>query len=277
MELYRFQRGEVPVLLAIPHGGTALPDEIAPRLTDAARRLPDTDWHLDRLYNFAPALGCGFLAATQSRYLVDLNRDPWRPGTGIEATGVVPVSSFDGTALYRPGQEPDAEEVRDRVDAYWRPYHDRLSAELGAMRDRFGVAVLFEAHSVRRSIPRLFDSPLPDFSLATDEGRTCSPVLARRLANVLGAAEPHSVELNGRIRGGYGARTHGRPADGIHALQLEISRGVYMDEDEPFRFRNDSVAGIIPTLERVIGTVVDWAMEQSRAARLSVPERSSAA
>ncbi|HYE51957.1 MAG TPA: N-formylglutamate amidohydrolase [Azospirillaceae bacterium] len=272
MELYRFQRGETPVLLSIPHGGTLLPPEVAARLTDGALRLPDTDWHLDRLYNFAPALGCGFLAATQSRYLVDLNRDPdGRPqgdaGTGFEGTGVVPLASFDGTPIYRPGAEPDGEEMRRRVEAYWRPYHRRLSEELADLRARFGVAVLLEAHSVRRSVPRLFDGRLPDFSLATDDGRACAPELARRLTNVLRGAEPHTVELNGRIRGGFIARTHAAPGSGIHALQLEISRGVYMDEDDPFRFRNDQVLSVLPTLERFVSAMVDWALEESRAAR----------
>ena len=97
METFRFQPGETPVLISLPHVGTDIPLDIAKTMTDAAHEVADTDWHLDRLYNFAPALGVGFLAATQSRYVIDLNRDPkghalYRGGDNTE---LCPTSAFD--------------------------------------------------------------------------------------------------------------------------------------------------------------------------------------
>ena len=153
----------------MPHPGTYLPDGVAERLTDEARLVPDTDWHLERLYDFAAALGAGVLAATHSRYLVDLNRPPDnRPlYPGAANSGLCPTELFDGGPLYLPGQEPDAAEVGARLERYWRPYHERLEAELAALKESFGVAVLFEAHSIRSRLPRYFEGRLPDLNLGS--------------------------------------------------------------------------------------------------------------
>lgn len=271
MDNFRFQPGETPVLLSIPHVGTALPDDLKPRLTDAALDVPDTDWNLDRLYHFAPALGVGFLKATWSRYAIDLNRDP--AGTalyaGADNTELCPLSDFDRRPLYRPGQEPDAEEVQRRIALYWRPYHEKLWAELQAIRDRFGVAVLFDAHSIRSQAPRFFTGRLPDFNMGTADGTTASPSLVNRLMTALTADEIHTSVLNGRFKGGYITRTYGRPQEGIHAVQLELSQITYMDEDAPFRFREDRAATVRPSLQRLVTGLVEWAWKNAQGPRRS--------
>lgn len=272
METFRFQPGETPVLLSIPHVGTALPADVAAGLTDEAAALPDTDWHLDRLYHFAPALGVGFLTATHSRYVVDLNRDP--EGTilypGVDNTEICPTRTFDMQPVHKEGAAPDAAEIQRRIELYWRPYHDQLARELTALRERFGIAVLLDAHSIRSRVPRFFDGALQDFCLGTADGASASPALVGRLMNVVTATEAHSHVLNGRFKGGHITRRFGRPQDGIHSVQLEMSQATYMEEEPPYRFRPDHAAKVRPVIERLLGAVVEWAWENASTRRRSV-------
>ena len=271
METFRFQPGETPVLLSIPHVGTDVPPDIAATMTDAAHNVPDTDWHLDRLYHFAPALGIGFLKATCSRYVIDLNRDP--EGTvlypGADNTELCPLTTFDNQRLYKPGQEPDAAEIERRIGAYWRPYHEQLHGELQALKERFGVAVLFDAHSIRSQVPRFFDGQLTDFNLGTGGGATASQALVGRLMNVLTASGHYSSVLNGRFKGGFITRRYGSPDDNIHTVQLELTQRTYMDEEAPFRFRPDLAQQVRPSLERLMSVIVEWAWEKASRRRRS--------
>ncbi|HYD71430.1 N-formylglutamate deformylase [Azospirillum sp.] len=269
METFRFQPGETPVLLSIPHVGTAIPPDIAGTMTDTALAVPDTDWHVDRLYHFAPALGVGFMKATLSRYVVDLNRDPAGAALyqGADNTELCPLTTFDREPVYKQGQEPDEAEVRRRIDLYWRPYHEQLRAELEVLRDRFGVAVLFEAHSIRSEVPRFFPGRLTDFNVGTADGASAAPALPSRLMNVLSVTDKFTSVLNGRFKGGYITRAYGRPADGIHAVQLELTQSTYMDEAPPFRFRDDLAMQVRPTIERLMSLVVEWAWENAKTRR----------
>lgn len=268
MESFRFQPGETPVLLSIPHVGTMIPSDIAATMSEAGLAQPDVDRHLDRLYHFAPALGIGFLAPVFSRYVIDLNRDPAGPTPkGAESTGLCPLTTFDHAAVYQTGQEPDPAEIERRTGAYWRPYHDQLHRELKALRDRFGVAILFDAHSVRRHVPRFFEGALPDFNLGTADGGSTAAPLVSRLMNVLSASERFSAMLNGHLRGGYITRTYGRPDENIHAIQLELTQATYMDEEPPYRFRPDRAAEVRPSLERLMSVIVEWAWEKASGRR----------
>lgn len=261
MDTYRFRPGDTPVLLSIPHGGTRIPLEIAARMTDAAKAVPDTDWHLDQLYAFAASLGIGILAADFSRYVVDLNRSS--DGTvlyrGADNTELCPTTTFEREPIYQDGEFPDDQEVRARVQTYWRPYHERLDAELKALKARFGVAVLFDAHSIRSHVPRFFEGKLHDFNLGTADGASAPSHLSGRLMNVLSSADRYSAILDGRFKGGYITRHYGRPAEKVHAVQLELAQATYMDEDPPFRYRPEAAAEVRPILERFVATLVDWA------------------
>ncbi|KAA0678119.1 N-formylglutamate deformylase [Roseomonas genomospecies 6] len=271
METFRFQPGETPVLLSIPHVGTVVPPDIAATMTDAALAVPDTDWHLDRLYHFAPALGIGFLKPIFSRYVIDLNRDP-DGGVlypGASNTELCPLTTFDHQPVYRPGREPDAAEVRRRVGTFWRPYHEQLNGELQALKKRFGVAVLFDAHSIRSRVPRFFDGQIQDFNLGTSDGASASPALVGRLMNVLTATGRYSSVQNGRFKGGFITRHYGNPADDIHSIQLELSQVTYMDEEAPYGFREDAARQVRPTLERLMALIVEWAWENAAGRRRS--------
>ena len=229
-------------------------------MTNGARGVPDTDWHVDRLYDFLGGLGAAVIRATHSRYVIDLNRPPDSAPLypGAANTGLCPTERFDGQPLYNSGEAPAAEEIEDRLQRYWRPYHERLASELQALRARHGIALLFEAHTIRSRVPRLFDGRLPDINLGTADGKSCASDLAALLIETAGEAEAYSSVLNGRFKGGYITRRYGRPADGVHAVQLELVQLTYMDEDPPYDFREDLAVAIRPVLNAIVQAMVGW-------------------
>ena len=232
MDTYTLQRGNAPLLVSLPHDGSALPDGLAARLTPEARRVPDTDWHVARLYAFARELGASMIVPVYSRYVVDLNRPPDDTSLypGQNTTGLCPVVQFSGEPVYLAGAEPQADEVAARVETYWKPYHEALAAELERVRAAHDRVVLWEGHSIRSVVPFLFDGRLPDFNLGTAAGASCSPGLQQRLAAVLEAQAGYTQVVNGRFKGGYITRQHGRPHEGVEAVQLELEQHNYMDE-----------------------------------------------
>ena len=231
--IYALHRGTAPLLVSLPHDGTQVPDDIAARLTDGARSVPDTDWHVARLYAFARELGASVLVPMHSRYVVDLNRseDDVSLYPGQNTTGLCPVVQFTGEPVYRDGEAPEEAEVRLRVERYWRPYHDALRGELDRLHAVHGRAVLWEGHSIKGELPFLFEGRLPDLNLGTANGASCSPQLQSRLEGVLAAQDEYDFIANGRFKGGYITRHYGNPANGIDAVQLEISQRIYMDEE----------------------------------------------
>jgi len=233
MDTYTLYRGTAPLLISLPHDGTAVPDDIAVRLTDSARRVPDTDWHVSKLYDFARELGASMIVPKYSRYVVDLNRPPDDVSLypGQNTTGLCPHVQFSGQPVYRDGQDPDEAEVAGRVERYWRPYHRALAGELQRIHAQHGRAGLWEGHSIKGVVPFLFDGRLPDLNLGTAAGTSCSPPLQARLEQVLATQDRHDFVVNGRFKGGYITRQYGDPAQNIQAVQLEISQRIYMDED----------------------------------------------
>ncbi|HWU70814.1 MAG TPA: N-formylglutamate deformylase [Pseudoxanthomonas sp.] len=233
MEIFELHRGSAPLLISLPHDGTHVPDDIAARLTDGARRVPDTDWHVSRLYAFARELGASILAPRHSRYVIDLNRPPDDTSLypGQNTTGLCPVAQFTGDPIYLPEQEPSAEEVARRVEVYWRPYHAALREEIARIRGVHGRAVLWEGHSIRGELPFLFEGRLPGFNLGTAGGTSCGPELQQRLEAVLAAQDVDDAVVNGRFKGGYITRQYHDVGNGVQAVQLELAQRNYMDED----------------------------------------------
>jgi N-formylglutamate deformylase len=266
-DLFRLTPGETPVLVNVPHAGTHVPAELARDLTDAGRGVPDTDWHVDRLYEFVPTLGAGLMVASHSRYVVDLNRDPEdRPlYPGADNTEICPTSTFDREAIYRLGVTPDEAAVAARIERYWRPYHTALAAELARLHRRFGVACLLDAHSIRSRVPRFFSGRLPDLNLGSAGGTSADHGLTRRAMATLEAAAGFSAVLDGRFKGGYITRHYGEPPAGRQALQLEMAQAVYMEEAPPWRYRPDLAERIRPTLRRLLEAIIAWAEEHAAA------------
>ncbi|MFC4821392.1 N-formylglutamate deformylase [Dokdonella ginsengisoli] len=231
--VYALHRGSAPLLISLPHDGTEVPAELAARMTASARRVPDTDWHVSRLYAFARELGASLLVPAHSRYVVDLNRPPDDVSLypGQNTTGLCPIVQFSGEPVYLDGQQPTPEEIAARVERYWKPYHEALRAEIARLRETHGRVVLWEGHSIRSVVPFLFEGRLPDFNLGTANGASCSPMLQAGLADVLAAHGDYSHVVNGRFKGGYITRHYGDPRGNVEAVQLELAQLNYMDED----------------------------------------------
>ena len=261
---FRFRQGTRPLLISMPHVGTHVPPALAARLTDEAQRVPDTDWHLERLYDFADALGASVLVATHSRFVIDLNRPPdgssLYPGQSV--TGLCPVDLFDDQPLYRdPVDVPGDAEIAERREAIWQPYHAQLAQELARMKAEHGVAALWDAHSIRSVLPRFFEGRLTDLNLGTANGASCSPVLAKQLLTIGQAAAGYTAVLYGRFTGGYITRQHGNPTHGIHAVQLEMTQCSYMQESWPFDYLPSVAVGVQPYVRRMLEAVLAFVEE----------------
>jgi len=258
---FQFNAGSLPLLVSMPHVGTAIPPDIAARLTPAALQLADTDWHLQQLYAFAGALGASTLAAHWSRYVVDLNRPPEDSNLypGLDTTGLCPVDTFQREPLYLAGQQPDQAEIGQRLERYWQPYHDQLRAELARLLAAHGRVVLWEAHSIASHVPRFFDGKLPDLNFGTANGTSCDAAMQAAVLAAAHSQQDNTVAVNGRFKGGYITRHYGAPLGGVHALQLEMCQCLYMDEAAPFGYRPDRAAQVQPHLRAMLDAALAWA------------------
>lgn len=264
MNVFRLQPGRTPLLISLPHVGTEIPPELHGRLLPRALASEDTDWHLERLYRpLAERLGAGLLVPRYSRYVIDLNRppddQPLYPGAS-GGTGLLPTRFFTSEPLYRDGAEPDAAETAARREAYWRPYHEALAAELHRLRAEHGRALLFDGHSIRSELPWLFDGELPALNLGTADGASCAPAITGRLGALLAGQARFSQVVNGRFKGGYITRHHGRPGEGLHAVQLEMCQRCYMDEAADPREAWDEAraAEVAPLIEHLLQEMLAW-------------------
>jgi len=260
MDLFDFVPGDAPLVVSMPHCGTYLPPDLAAAMTPAALEVADTDFHLPQLYDFLAARGVSVLSATHSRYVIDLNRAP--DGAvlypGANNTELCPTSRFDFAPVYRSGLAPDSHEIERRVRTYWQPYHDQLVSTLHRTVRQHGYALLFDAHSIVSECPRFFEGRLTDFNLGTGGGSSCDAVLAERLFAIAQANRAYSSVLNGRFKGGYITRRYGKPAERVHAVQLELSERTYMIEKAPFAFDPVLADEVRPTLAALIDTMLAW-------------------
>jgi len=264
MEPYTVTPGDAPLLVSMPHSGTYLPPELEARATPEALLLPDTDWHIPELYDFLEGMGATVIAATHSRYVIDLNRAPdGKPlYPGASNTELCPSTTFAEDPIYQAGQEITESEVEGRRETIWQPYNARIAEEVERIRARHGYALLWDAHSIRSELPRFFEGRLPDLNLGTASGSAADPGLANLLEAVGREAKQDlgfTYALNGRFKGGYITRHHGNPEAGVQAVQLELSQITYMDEDPPFPFREDLAARVRPVIAGLMQTMLAWA------------------
>jgi N-formylglutamate deformylase len=258
--VFTLQPGTTPLLVSLPHVGTHIPEALRDRFVPRALAVEDTDWHLERIYAFARELGAGLLVPRHSRYVVDLNRPPENVPMypGANNTELVPTRFFTGDSLYREGQAPDDAEIAERVETYWRPYHDALAAELERLKARHGHAVLWDGHSIQSTLPWLFEGRLPDLNLGTMSGASCSPSLRAALMDVLAQQSAFSHVTDGRFKGGTITRRYGRPDANVHAVQMEMCWSCYMDEASPYELDPARTAGLEVLLRRMLCTALAW-------------------
>ena len=251
-EVFDFQAGSTPLLVSIPHDGRKLAPGQAERMTETGRALPDTDWHVRQLYSFAHETGASVIAANYSRYVVDLNR-PSNNDSLYEnqvATGLCPHKTFVGEDIYQDGQAVEEHEQQARIVDYWQPYHDAIRETLQRLKDQFGYALLWDAHSIPTSVPLFFEGILPDLNIGTNDGASCAPEIAAKVATVA-AASAYSSVLNERFRGGHITRSFGSPEDRVHAVQLELTQRNYMDEKN-LDYDTDRAARVADTIRHML-------------------------
>ncbi len=250
---HTFIQGHLPLLISIPHLGTEIPPELQAQMADVAGIKQDTDWHLDLLYGFAQAMGASVIAAKVSRYVIDLNRPP--TGESLypvqTTTGLCPTETFRGEPLYLAGQAPDAAEQARRLAHYWQPYHQQIQGELSRAKAQHGAVMLWDAHSIASLLPRLFEGRLPELNFGTADGRSCAASVIDAVVDVARTASCTHV-VNGRFKGGYITRHYGAPSDGVHAIQLEMSQLLYMQEDAPFAYQPAKAQALQPLLQRML-------------------------
>ena len=257
------KRGDAPLVVSIPHAGVDLAG-FEPAFVDPWLARKDADWRLDELYNFLEPLGVTIVRTRLSRSVIDVNRDPSGASLypGQATTELCPTTTFDGEPLYRAGQAPDAADIAERRRLYFDPYHAALDGEITRLRQLFKRVALFDAHSIRSRVPRLFDGELPMFSLGTNSGASCDPGLCEAVGAVL-RASGQSMVIDGRFRGGWITRAHGKPSEGVDALQLELACRAYMEEpvrppdNWPTPIDEASAGSTRATLRRVLETILE--------------------
>lgn len=259
--------GTKPLLVSIPHTGSDLAG-LEDRFVSPWLARRDTDWWIEQLYDFAAGLGASVIRTSISRSVIDVNRDPSGVSLypGQTTTGLCPTETFDGDPIYRPGQEPDAEEVEHRARRFFHPYHSEVAGEIARIKGAHGKAVVYDCHSIRSVLPRLFEGTLPVFNLGTNDGKSTDPSLQEEVAAIL-AGTGESWVVNGRFKGGWITRSFGQPWYGVHALQMELSNRGYMREPEekgspdnwPVPYDATYAAPIRATLKTILETAISWA------------------
>jgi N-formylglutamate deformylase len=227
---------EVPILLSVPHCGIQFPKELADQYKSSMRSAPDdTDWFVDQLYDFVSDLGITMIAANYSRWVIDLNRDPQSKPLytdGRIITGLCPTTNFLGTSIYEDERkEVDAKEVGRRVELYYRPYHEEIEQQLARLKNKFGKVLLWDCHSIRQQVPTIHKGKFPDLILGdADETSASAHLIEVALKNL--SAGKYEVNHNHPFKGGYITRHYGKPVENQHALQLEMSKVNYMNDEE---------------------------------------------
>ncbi len=248
---------EVPIVISSPHSGVAFPDDIRQRLhPEMAARPDDADWFIDRLYDFAPAMGITFITAHYCRWVIDLNRDPksiplYNDGRVI--TGLVPLTDFNGRRLYE-GAEPDQAEIERRVSDFYEPYHQKVGELLEDLKARHGKVLLFDAHSIRKVVPGIQEAPFPDLILGDNDGSSAGSSIISTAYDALQRGG-YELEHNTPFKGGYITRFFGQPDQGVHALQLEMAKTNYMDDTE-MEWHPERAAQIRQLLVRVFESLI---------------------
>ena len=259
MSFIKIRQGAAPLILSIPHAGTDIPENLQQGLVSLWLARKDADWWLPELYQFAEALDATMIRTEISRTVIDVNRDPSGASLypGQATTELCPTTTFDGEPLYRDGMAPDDAEILRRRAAYFDPYHAAISREIARLRRQHPAIVLYDCHSIRSEIPRLFPGILPNFNIGTNDGKACDPRVTEKVAAICAADAQHSHVVNGRFKGGWITRHHGNPLGGVNAIQMELACRGYMAEPEPPAPENwpGPIApspSILPTLKTII-------------------------
>jgi formiminoglutamase len=266
MNVFDVTRGGSPIVLAQPHGGTFVPDDLQGRLNAVGRGLADTDWHITQLYE-GLLENATVVRSNIHRYVIDANRDPAGASLypGQNTTSLCPLTDFDGRDIWLKNQAPSPDEIEARRAMFHTPYHKAIKDELARVTAKHGVAILYDCHSIRSEIAFLFDNVLPVFSVGTNSGTSCASTVEQTVHAHCIAATPYDTVLNGRFKGGWTTRHYGQPEKGVHAIQMEIAQRAYMSETPPWPY----LAARAKALRPVLGGILKSLDELARSGALS--------
>ncbi|WP_376089058.1 N-formylglutamate amidohydrolase [Roseomonas sp. CCTCC AB2023176] len=242
--LSRPARQRAPIVLASPHSGRNYPaDFVAESRLDPLTLRRSEDSFVEELFSSGPERGIPLLAATFPRVYLDVNREPWeldpamfdgplpdwvnsaspRVGAGLGTIARVVAS---GEAVYR--RRLPFEAAAERVRDLWQPYHEALAGLIRETVEAFGVCLLLDCHSMP-SLPGERGPRAVDMILGDAHGTAAAPRATRMVEEGLSDLG-YRVRRNDPYAGGYVTRHYGRPRDRVHAVQIEVARGLYMDE-----------------------------------------------
>ena len=249
VRLHRPVRQTLPIVVSSPHSGRHYPDDLLSRTGLDERTLRSSeDSFVDELFAAAPELGAPLVAATFPRVYVDANRAPYeldpamftdplpdyvttRNARIAAGLGTIARVVSNGVPVY--ADKLSFDDAVHRVEGYWRPFHSALTQAIEETRSRFGFCILVDAHSMPSNVQTIGADgrsyPVGDIVLGDCHGTSCSPVMTSRVERLLGH-QGYRVRRNTPYAGGYVTRHYGRPELGVHALQIEVKRGLYMDE-----------------------------------------------
>jgi N-formylglutamate deformylase len=261
--------GDAPLIVSFPHSGIEIPADIESTLVSPWRARKDADHWIDVLYDFAHEMGATTIRTALSRTVVDVNRDPSGASLypGQATTGLCPLETFDAEPLYQPGQEPDEAEIERRKEKYFWPYHTRLAFEARRLLARHRRVVIYDAHSIRSHVPRLFKGELPQFNIGTHQGASCDMALTAAVEKIC-ASSSFSHVVNARFRGGWITRHYGKPEEEVHALQMELAMRGYLHEPKdafnehnwPAPLEDAHAATLRVALRDILDTCLKFAM-----------------
>lgn len=256
-EYFRVERPEgaaLPIVVDVPHASEWIPPLVRDEMTVGPRPPKrDLDLFTDRIWRDAPLHGATLVESKVSRYVIDLNRAADdisaaavaganavnQPGYYKER-GVVWRTTTDGTPVMAAPMTPEAYELR--IATFWRPYHDALLDEIERVRAEFGFCILVDGHSMPsqgRSLRRS-DNRRADIVPGDLDGTSCDGTVSRTVVDHFRGVG-YSVRPNDPYKGGWITRNYGAPARGVHAIQIEVNRDLYMDE-KTFRARPDGLS-----------------------------------
>lgn len=259
-EIFPATTSEVPIILSVPHAGIEIPEELKSGY-DARMiaLLDDTDWFVDRLYAFAPSLGITVIKANLSRWVIDLNRDPESVPLYADdrlITSICPTTDFFGNALYvSPNAEPDAEEIKRRLDECYWPYYRQIEELLNERKTKFGKVLLWDAHSIRHLVSTIRKDPFPDMILGNNDEKTAHSALIGSTLESLKSSK-YGVNHNSPFKGGHITRYFGKPENDVHGLQLEMNKNLYMDDNE-LTWNNNRAAEASSLLKRTFEGLIE--------------------
>lgn len=224
MELFNIYRPLVkalPLVANIPHSGLFIPNDIAAQFTtEHLNSLPNSDWHLDRLYDFLPYLGITVLQATHNRYVVDLNRQVNEPLFGSFWSSVIPENTAFNKPIYQ--SKPSSKHIQERIEKYYLPYHHQLKLLLQEKIEEFGKVYLLDLHSFLGLID-------DDICLGNVNNKTCSDLFISTVEKCF-ASQDFQVVRNKTFTGGYITKYYGQLPN-VESLQIEVRYHVYLPED----------------------------------------------